>query len=97
MAAHVLDHAIFTSRRLTEKTKWIVFGAVAFSIVACFWWFKGVAFGIDGPINDHWGLLWRKVRTVAFVPSQFANIGIRRAGIFTICSRYTWTLHLRYL
>ena len=32
-----------------------------FTIVGTFWWFKGVAFGIDGPINDHWGLKWRSV------------------------------------
>ncbi|TFY64691.1 hypothetical protein EVJ58_g2453 [Rhodofomes roseus] len=58
-SAHVLDHFVFTTRRLTERTKWIVFGVVVFSIVATFWWFRGVAFGIDGSINDHWGLKWR--------------------------------------
>ncbi|EPS95451.1 hypothetical protein FOMPIDRAFT_71065 [Fomitopsis schrenkii] len=58
-AAHVLDHFVFTSRRLSEKTKWIIFSTVAFLIFATFWWFKGVAFGIDGPIGEHWGLKWR--------------------------------------
>jgi dolichyl-phosphate-mannose-protein mannosyltransferase len=58
MAAHILDHFIFSSR-LQQKTKTIIFGVVAFIIVANFWWFKGLAFGIDGPISDHWGLLWR--------------------------------------
>jgi dolichyl-phosphate-mannose-protein mannosyltransferase len=61
MAAHVFDHFVFSSRRFTNKTKWIVFGVIATVIVGNFWWFRGVAFGIDGPINDHWGLQWRKV------------------------------------
>jgi len=60
MAAHMFDHFVFTARRLSERTKSIVFAAVAFAIVANFWWFRGVAWGIDGPINDHWGLEWRK-------------------------------------
>ena len=64
MLAHMIDHFIFTSRRFSEKTKWIAFGVTSFTIIACFWWWKGVAFGIDGPIREHWGLQWRKVRTV---------------------------------
>src|SRR6267154_6301343 len=61
MAAHMLDHFVFTARRLSERTKSIIFGLVVFAIVANFWWFRGVAWGISGPINDHWGLGWRKV------------------------------------
>jgi len=61
MAAHMLDHFVFSARRLSERTKSIVFATVACAIVANFWWFRGVAWGIDGPINDHWGLGWRKV------------------------------------
>jgi hypothetical protein len=61
MLAHMVDHFVFTSRRLSEKTKWISFGVSAAAIVLTFWWWKGVAFGIDGPINEHWGLQWRKV------------------------------------
>ncbi|KAF9532737.1 glycosyltransferase family 39 protein [Crepidotus variabilis] len=60
MFAHVLDHFIFSSRRLSFKTKSISFGVISFIIFATFWWFKGVAFGIKGPINDHKGLGWRK-------------------------------------
>lgn len=60
MLAHLLDHFVFSSRRFTAQTKWIVFGVCAGSIVGTFWWFKGMAFGIEGPINEHWGLLWRK-------------------------------------
>lgn len=62
MLAHLIDHFIFSARRLSEKTKWITFWVCVASIVSTFWWWKGVAFGIDGPINEHWGLLWRKVR-----------------------------------
>ncbi|KAG2019642.1 dolichyl-phosphate-mannose-protein mannosyltransferase [Coprinopsis cinerea AmutBmut pab1-1] len=60
MLSHVLDHFIFSSRRFSTKTKSIVFGVIAGIIVFTFWWFKGVAFGIQGPINEHWGLQWRK-------------------------------------
>ena len=62
MLSHVLDHFIFSSRRLTFKMKAIVFGGITVVLLFTFWWFKGVAFGIDGPINDHPGLQWRKVR-----------------------------------
>jgi len=61
MFAHILDHCIF-SARWKDRTKRVAFGVVAFLIVANFWWFRGVAWGIEGPINDHRGLLWRKVR-----------------------------------
>ena len=61
MAAHMLDHFVFTARLLSERTKNILFGVVAFAIVANFWWFRGVAWGIDGPINEYWGLGWRHV------------------------------------
>ncbi|KAH9930672.1 glycosyltransferase family 39 protein [Fomitopsis serialis] len=58
-SAHVLDHFVFTTRRLSERTKWIVFAVIVTAIVGTFWWFRGVAFGIDDAINDHWGLKWR--------------------------------------
>jgi len=61
MVGHLFDHFIFKSRRLKNKTKWIIFGVAAGVVVGTFWWFRGVAFGIEGPIKEHWGLLWRKV------------------------------------
>jgi hypothetical protein len=61
MTAHILDHFIFTSRRLSKEIKWGVFGGCVAAVVGTFLWFKGVAFGIEGPIKEHWGLLWRKV------------------------------------
>ena len=78
MLAHLIDHFIFASRRFTEKTKWIVFGVCAGSIVLCFWWWKGVAFGILGPAHEHWGLKWRKVSLLsACIIDSFANVAFR--------------------
>ncbi|KAI6103674.1 glycosyltransferase family 39 protein [Pisolithus sp. B1] len=59
MFAHVMDHCIF-SARWKEKTKRLVFGVTTFAIVANFWWFRGMAWGIEGPVNEYWGLQWRK-------------------------------------
>lgn len=59
MLAHMLDHFIFSSRRFTIKAKRITFGICAGVIICTFWWFRGMAFGMRGPIEDHWGLRWR--------------------------------------
>jgi len=61
MLSHVIDHFIFSSKRLSFRTKAISFGIIAGLIIVNFWWFRGVAFGIDGPINQHRGLKWRDV------------------------------------
>lgn len=61
MLAHLLDHFMFSSRRLGQRKKIIAFVICAGSIVGCFWWFRGVAWGIEGPVGDYWGLGWRKV------------------------------------
>jgi dolichyl-phosphate-mannose-protein mannosyltransferase len=75
MLSHLLDHFIFSSRRFTTKTKGIVFGVIAFIIAATWWWFKGVSFGITGPVNDHKGLGWRKVCVFVCPPvSLYADI-----------------------
>ncbi|KAJ7194210.1 glycosyltransferase family 39 protein [Mycena pura] len=60
MFAHVLDHFIFSSPRVGLVGRGVAFGVCAGAIIGTFWWFKGVAFGIDGPIKEHTGLLWRK-------------------------------------
>ncbi|CAK5268589.1 unnamed protein product [Mycena citricolor] len=60
MVAHLLDHFVFSSRRWSMRVKIGVFGFCAGSVLLTFWWFKGVAFGIDGPIQKHKGLLWRE-------------------------------------
>jgi dolichyl-phosphate-mannose-protein mannosyltransferase len=58
---HMLETFIFSSRKRSDRTKWIWFGILAGSIFLCFWWFKAVAIGIPGPIREHKGLGWRKV------------------------------------
>lgn len=85
MFAHVLDHFIFSARHLSERTKWISFGVVTFAVVSNFWWFRGMAFGIDGPINNYWGVGWRKVCSYFWL--QFLATGLTnacRAGISII-------------
>jgi hypothetical protein len=88
MAAHLLDHFVFSSKKLKPRTKQTVFGVLAFLIIANFWWFRGVSFGIEGPINDHWGLRWRKVRYASLefsvgVENNHLDFLFRRAGIST--------------
>ncbi|KAI5124556.1 hypothetical protein M0805_003078 [Coniferiporia weirii] len=60
MFTHLLDHFILSNRRLAEHTKWAIFGITSVAIIGNFWWFRGLAFGMDGPIAEHKGLLWRK-------------------------------------
>ncbi|KAJ6468316.1 glycosyltransferase family 39 protein [Mycena sanguinolenta] len=67
MFGHILDHFIF-SRSLPLVVKGVAFGICAGAFAGTFWWFKGVAFGIDGPINEHWGLLWRKTWNIYSLP-----------------------------
>jgi dolichyl-phosphate-mannose-protein mannosyltransferase len=62
MAAHLIDHFVFASRRIDESHKWVIFGLCVFMLVGTFWWFRGVAWGIEGPIQEYTGLGWRKVR-----------------------------------
>jgi len=61
MSGLLIDHSVFTSRRLSERTKWIVFWVITSALVGTWWWFRDIAFGIEGPIGDQKGLLWRKV------------------------------------
>ncbi|EJT98298.1 glycosyltransferase family 39 protein [Dacryopinax primogenitus] len=60
MTGHLLDHFIFKSKRLSERTKWTVFIFCALAVIETFLWFRGIVFGIEGPIQDYKGLLWRK-------------------------------------
>ncbi|KAF6743799.1 glycosyltransferase family 39 protein [Ephemerocybe angulata] len=48
MFGHVLDHFIFSSRRFSTRTKATAFGVLVSDLAATFWWFSGVALGIDG-------------------------------------------------
>lgn len=81
----MVDHFVFSSRRFSQKTKSIVFGVIAGTIVGMFWWFKGAAFGMEGPIKDHWGMQWRKVRqTTLFRFTCVTDVYLNRAGTSTL-------------
>ncbi|SCV67340.1 BQ2448_5986 [Microbotryum intermedium] len=60
----MLDHFVFKSRRLTQRTKWIVFVTIAGAVLFTFWWFHETAFGIEGPAAKLKYRAWRKVRLV---------------------------------
>ncbi|KAF6750480.1 dolichyl-phosphate-mannose-protein mannosyltransferase [Ephemerocybe angulata] len=51
-----LHHYLPTLYFAVLMTKAIAFGVLVSILVATFWWFNGVAFGIGGPVNEHWGL-----------------------------------------
>nr|XP_031858200.1 uncharacterized protein CI109_006343 [Kwoniella shandongensis]KAA5525272.1 hypothetical protein CI109_006343 [Kwoniella shandongensis] len=59
MAGHVLDHFFFGSKRRTQTNKVIWFAIWTGLVVLSFWWFKDLALGIYGPVNDHSGWRWR--------------------------------------
>jgi hypothetical protein len=91
MFAHMVDHFVLTSRYLTSRTKWIIYGSLITAIVANFWWFRGMAFGIDGPIKDYWGVQWRKVCYILCNDLYFDIFADKRCsrGIYMICSVIT--------
>jgi len=45
---------------LMTRIKLYVFIVVSSAIVVTFWWFRSVAWGIQGPVRDVWGLGWRE-------------------------------------
>ena len=74
MLGHLFNHFVFAAR-ISERTKWSVFTITVSLVVGVFWWFRGIAWGIDGPIGDYWGLKWRKVRLASF-PLLFLLFGL---------------------
>ena len=86
LLSHVLDHFIFSSRQYTKKTKNIIFCVLALVVVFNFWWFKGVVFGIHGPIEEHKGLQWRQVCDLSFHFFLFYNLvwKLSSRGIYII-------------
>lgn len=79
LLGHLLDHFVFSSARLTPRAKKLAFGAYAAAVVGVFFWFKGVSFGIDGPIEEHWGLRWRRSWNVSR-PALPSPLPLRRVG-----------------
>lgn len=69
LSVFLLDHFIFARRKLTYRAKTVLFGLIVTAIVGIFWWFRNIAFGMEGPVNKHWGLKWRKVSICPFSPA----------------------------
>ncbi|KAF8337565.1 glycosyltransferase family 39 protein [Cantharellus anzutake] len=60
MGGHMLDHLVFSEkRRFTETTKSVLLFICGIAIFGTFWWFKGVSYGINGPVGEHKGIQWR--------------------------------------
>lgn len=59
MAGHVLDHTLFAASRSSSRTKLIWFVLWTSAVVGNFWWFRQLAMGIYGPVNEHKGWQWR--------------------------------------
>nr|ODN93643.1 dolichyl-phosphate-mannose-protein mannosyltransferase [Cryptococcus depauperatus CBS 7855] len=60
MAGQILDHLFFSSSHRSQTKKLVWFGIWTGAVVLSFWWFKDLALGVRGPINDHSGWGWRK-------------------------------------
>ena len=54
----VLDHTLMR-RNIPERFKWFVFAVLAINTVVTFYHFRGVVFGMTGPIAQHKHLRWR--------------------------------------
>lgn len=97
MFAHLVDHFFLSNRRLAENTKWVVFGIIAVAIIGNFWWFKGLAFGVEGPIKDHTGLLWRKVSDYyRHITDNIFTVSPRLGTYTTMCTSNSSVFCLRY-
>jgi len=87
MAGHVMDQLVFAERRrFTPMTKNVVFGISAFIVVGTFWWFRAMSFGIEGPVGDHSGWQWRKVRwfvQFSFVASNQSDVCLSTPSLRT--------------
>ncbi len=55
----MLDHFIFASTKRSRRSKLIWFTVWTGAILGSFWWFKDLALGVRGPINEHKGWAWR--------------------------------------
>lgn len=71
LAGHMLDTYIFSSPRWSDKSKLVWFVLWTVSVVVNFWWFKDLALGIHGPVNDHPGWQWRDTWNVSCLDREF--------------------------
>lgn len=60
---------------LMTRIKLYVFIVVSSAIVVTFWWFRSVAWGIQGPVRDVWGLGWREVSFLKVSCCRISNHG----------------------
>ncbi|BEI83871.1 hypothetical protein CcaverHIS002_0404750 [Cutaneotrichosporon cavernicola] len=60
MAGQVLDLFFFGSTRWSAKAKLVWFVLWTGALVVNFWWFKDLALGVHGNVNDHPGWQWRR-------------------------------------
>lgn len=59
MAGHMLELLVFSSTKRSNLAKNIWFIVLTGLVVGNFWWFKDLALGIYGPVNNHTGWMWR--------------------------------------
>ena len=48
----MLDHFIFGNRKLKPRTKAAAFTACASIVVGVWWWYRRIAWGIEGNVNE---------------------------------------------
>lgn len=72
---HLLDLFFFSSRR-SPRTQLVWFVIWTLAVIGQFWWFKDLALGVHGPINDHWGLHWRDSWNVSLVVEQEMRVDV---------------------
>jgi dolichyl-phosphate-mannose-protein mannosyltransferase len=60
MAGHVLETFFFGSPKRSFRAKLVWFAIWTGAVVLSFWWFKDLALGIYGPVNEHKGWRWRR-------------------------------------
>ncbi|KAK4686851.1 hypothetical protein P7C73_g3267, partial [Tremellales sp. Uapishka_1] len=65
MAGHVLELFIFGSTKRTRRNKNIWFLIWTGSVMFCFWWFKDLALGIHGSVDNQWGWMLRPTWNVS--------------------------------
>ncbi|KAK8847542.1 hypothetical protein IAR55_005400 [Kwoniella newhampshirensis] len=78
MAGHVLDHFFFASTRRTQTKKIIWFAFWTGLVVFNFWWFKDLALGIYGPVNEHHGWRWRMSWNVSVMALSASGLKLTR-------------------
>lgn len=48
----MLDHFVFANRNLKVRTRAAAFTACAAIIIGVWWWYRRIAWGMEGSVND---------------------------------------------